>query len=112
MRTPRLAPPVRQIANHTRDQRPDNKRLEIFDPALQQVYRLDPKTGLRMLFDKDGRVVTESPPGKPRYFFDLVTGAIPFPNDPQRFLGPVSCENSCYVFSGFSRTGCLAGCRR
>jgi hypothetical protein len=112
MRTPRLAPPVRQIANRQRDQRPDNKRLEIIDPALQEVYRLDPDTGLRILYDKNGRVVTDSPPGEPRYYYDLVTGAIEYPNDSQRYLGPVSCENTCYVFAGFSRTGCLAGCRR
>jgi hypothetical protein len=107
-----LAPPERQIANQRRDQRPDNNRLEIFDPALQPIYRLDPNTGLRMLYDKDGNVVATSPPGQPRYYLDLVTGAIPYPNDPQRFLGPVPCENSCFVFAGFSRAGCLAACRR
>jgi hypothetical protein len=41
----------------------------------------------------------------------IVTGADPDPNDPQRFLYPVSCYQECSILSSFSFVQCMLGCR-
>jgi hypothetical protein len=42
---------------------------------------------------------------------ELVNGANPDPNDPQRFLYPISCYQECSILSSFSFVQCLWGCR-
>ena len=37
--------------------------------------------------------------------------ADPDPNDPQRFLYPISCYQECSILSGFSFVQCMLGCR-
>ena len=42
---------------------------------------------------------------------EVVTGADPDPNDPQRFLYPISCYQECSILSGFSFVQCMLRCR-
>jgi hypothetical protein len=71
-------------------------RRELYEPFFPEVI-----------------IGTDPDTGKPFIILDdLDPRAIPFPNDPQRWKGPVPCEQGCYLFSGFSRNACLVGCRR
>ena len=69
----------------------------------------------RALFET-ARRQTEVPgvgePENKKHLWELIPGANPDPNDPQRFLYPVSCDQDCYLYSGFSLAACLAVCRR
>jgi hypothetical protein len=42
---------------------------------------------------------------------ELVTGGDPDPNDPYRFLYPISCYQECSILSGFAFAQCLLRCR-
>jgi hypothetical protein len=44
--------------------------------------------------------------------WEVVTGADPDPNDPQRFLYPLSCYQDCAILSGYAFAACMLGCRR
>jgi hypothetical protein len=68
----------------------------------------------RALIEPAQRQVATPGIGEPEFvkqLWELVPGANPNPNDPQRFLDPVPCENWCSLFSGFSFGACLARCR-
>jgi hypothetical protein len=51
------------------------------------------------------------PAEPPNPVWNLVTGAQPNPNDPQRLI-PVSCYHACGLYSGFSMRRCISRCRR
>jgi hypothetical protein len=52
------------------------------------------------------------PPEPPDPLWNLVPGAQPNPNDPQRWVSPVMCKKTCYLSSGTSFWRCLSRCRR
>jgi hypothetical protein len=62
----------------------------VFPPALQLVTKPD--------FLK---------PNRPKHLMELVTGANPNPNDPQRFLYPITRYQDCAILSGFSFLQCM-----
>jgi hypothetical protein len=47
-----------------------------------------------------------------KHIREVITGANPNPNDPQRFLYPLSCFQDCSILSGLSFLQCMRGCRR
>ena len=49
-------------------------------------------------------------PTVPKTTREMVLGADPDPNDPPRFVYPVSCYQECSIFSGFSLRHCMLGC--
>jgi hypothetical protein len=48
----------------------------------------------------------------PQKVWDVVPGANLNPNDPQRFLHPISRGQACSIFAGFSLASCLGACPR
>jgi hypothetical protein len=79
------------------------------------IPHVSPPVNRRLLFETAQRQIKVpgvAEPEQTKKLWQLVLGANPDPNEPQRFLYPVSCQEWCTLFSGFSLVACLAMCRR
>jgi hypothetical protein len=81
-------------------------------PQSPPVIRL--KGTLPTVFDIAYQPVTKPNPvhaGETETENDVVTGADPTPNSPQRFQSPISCNQDCAILGGPSFVQCMLRCR-